>query len=106
MKATGIPTWCSAAIEAGMSLAFLIASMRVSSGAIGLEPSASTAASFRPLAQKSPSSFCTLPCGLFIERSSSWRCWLRALSASWLSAVTAPVCGTGLALSQLPLVSS
>jgi hypothetical protein len=58
-----MPTWCSAAIEAGTSLAFLMALMRVNSGAIGLEPSASTAASSRPLAQKSPSSFCTLPCG-------------------------------------------
>ncbi|KAG1387749.1 hypothetical protein G6F58_013607 [Rhizopus delemar] len=80
--------------------------MRVSSGAIGLEPSASTAASSRPLAQKSPSSFCTLPCGDFIAASSSSRCCWRLRSTSCPSAVVAPVCGTGLAFSQPALVAS
>jgi hypothetical protein len=43
-----MPTWCSAAIEAGMSFAFLMALIRPSSGAIGLAPSRSTAASSSP----------------------------------------------------------
>ena len=101
LKATGMPTWCSAAMAAGTSLARLIASMRDSSGAIGLLPSASTAASSRPLAQKSPSRFCTSFCGVCIAACSSSRCWCLLRSASWPSTLMASLPGgNGLAASQ------
>lgn len=89
LKATGMPTWCRAAMAAGTSLERRMASMRDSSGAMGREPSASTAASSRPLAQKSPSSFCTSLRGARMASSSSSRCCCRARSASPARALAA-----------------
>jgi hypothetical protein len=88
------------------SLAFLMPSMRFSSGATGLAPSRSTAASSRPLAQKSPRSFCTLPCGDCIEASSNSRCCCCARAVSWPSAEIAPDGGIGLLASQALLASA
>ena len=88
------------------SLGFLMALMRSSSGAIGLEPSASTAASSRPLAQKSPSSFCTLPCGVRIALSSSARCCSSVRSRKAPSTLTEPAsAGTLFFFSQSALVA-
>ena len=94
LNATGMPIWCSAAIDAGMSLARLIALIRVSSGAIGLAPSRSTEASSRPLAQKSPSSFCTLPWGACIALLSNSSCCWRARSLSCSIADSEPTPGS------------
>ena len=88
-----------------MSFDLRIESMRLSSGATGAAPSRSTAASSSPLAQKSPSSFCTLFCGAFMAASSRSRCCCCARAVSWPSAEIAPLDGIGLAASQ-PLFAS